>query len=87
VLNDWTQTTLAAHRGSTQRADAASARTEVALARPEAYGRASLPAHPAGSGKTHARQQNAPRSSGQAAATKSQAINYRKLSDEQILEM
>ena len=83
VLNDWTQTTLAAHRGSTQRADAASLRTEVAPARPEA----SVPAHPAGSEKAHARQQNAPRSSGQAGATKSQAINYRKLSDEQILDM
>src|SRR5258707_4992483 len=83
VLNDWTQTTLAAHRGSTQRADAASLRTEVAPARPEA----SVPAHPAGSEKAHARQQNAPRSSGQAGPTKSQAINYRKLSDEQILDM
>src|SRR5258708_15590672 len=79
VLNDWTQTTLAAHRGSTQRTDAASARTEVALA--------SVRAHPVGSEKTHARQQNAPRSSGQAGATKSQAIDYRKLSDEQILEL
>src|SRR5258708_7663676 len=79
VLNDWTQTTLAAHRGSTQRADAASLRTEVALA--------SVRAHPVGSEKTHARQQNAPRSSGQAGATKSQAIDYRKLSDEQILEL
>src|SRR5258708_17008829 len=83
VLNDWTQTTLAAHRGSTQRADAASLRTEVAPARPEA----SVPAHPAGNEKAHARQQNAPRSSGQAGATKSQAINYPKLSDEQILDM
>jgi hypothetical protein len=46
-----------------------------------------VPAHPAGSEKAHARQQNAPRSSGQAGATKSQAINYRKLSDEQILDM
>jgi hypothetical protein len=87
VLNDWTQTTLAAHRGSTQRADAASTRTEVAPARPEVYGRVSVPAHPAGTEKAHARQQNLPRSSGQAGATRSQPINYRKLSDEQILEM
>src|SRR6266403_3675605 len=32
VLNDWTQATLAAHRGRTERADAASARREVASA-------------------------------------------------------
>src|SRR5258706_4609230 len=83
VLNDWTQARLAGHRGNTQGPDAASLRTEVAPARPEA----SVPAHPAGSEKAHARQQNAPRSSGQAGATKSQAINYRKLSDEQILDM
>jgi hypothetical protein len=87
VLNEWTQTTLAAHRGSTQRTDSASSRADVALARPEVYGRASVPAHPAGSEKAHARQQNAPRSSGQGGAAKSQPINYRKLSDEQILEM
>src|SRR5260370_12143928 len=59
VLNDWTQTTLAAHRGSTQRADAASLRTEVAPTPPEA----SLAAHPAGSEEAHARPQYSPRSS------------------------
>jgi len=79
VLNEWTQTTLAAHRGRAQRADATSARTEVAAA--------SVPARPAGSENRHARQQHAPRSSAQASSTKSQTINYRKLSDEQILEM
>jgi hypothetical protein len=79
VLNEWTQTTLAAHRGRVQRADATSARTEVAAA--------SVPARPAGSENRHARQQHAPRSSAQASSTKSQTINYRKLSDEQILEM
>jgi len=79
VLNEWTQTTLAAHRGRVQRADATSARTEVAAA--------SVSARPAGSENRHARQQHAPRSSAQASSTKSQTINYRKLSDEQILEM
>jgi hypothetical protein len=72
VLNEWTQTTLAAHRGRTQRADSASARTEVALA--------FVPARPAGNQKTPTRRQDA-------TTTRSQPINYRKLSDEQILEM
>lgn len=78
VLNEWTQTTLAAHRGRTQRADSPSA-ADVAPA--------SVPARPAGSEQSPARRQDASRSTGQASATKSQPINYRKLSDEQILDM
>jgi len=78
VLNEWTQATLAAHRGRTQRADSAS----VADVAP-----ASVPARPAGSEPRPARRQDATRSSGQAGATKSQPINYRKLSDEQILDL
>ena len=65
VLNEWTQTTLAAHRGRMQRTDAVAARSEVAVT--------SAPTNPA-------RQQHA-------GVTRSQTINYRKLSDEQILEM
>jgi hypothetical protein len=79
VLNEWTQTTLAAHRGRTQHADLASARAEVAPA--------SAPVRPAGNERAPARRQDASRSSGQASATRSQPVNYRKLSDEQILEM
>jgi hypothetical protein len=86
VLNEWTQTTLAAHRGRTLRTDSASA-ADVAAARPEVYGRASVPERPAGSEQRPARRQDAPRSAGQASATKSHPINYRKLSDEQILDM
>jgi hypothetical protein len=65
VLSEWTQTTLAAHRGRTQRTDAVAARSEVAVT--------SAPASPAH--RQHA------------GVTRSQTINYRKLSDEQILEM
>ena len=78
VLNEWTQTTLAAHRGRTQRADSAS----VADVAP-----ASVLARPAGSEQRPARRQDAPRSSGQASVTRSHPVNYRKLSDEQILDM
>jgi hypothetical protein len=79
VLSEWTQTTLAAHRGRTQRTDAASVRADVA--------QASAPAHPAGNEKTQGRRQDASRTSGPASSTRSSSINYRKLSDEQILEM
>ena len=79
VLNEWTQTTLAAHRGRTQGGDAASARAKVALA--------SVPAHSISNTQTQIRRQDTSRGAGQASATKSQPVNYRKLSDEQILEM
>jgi hypothetical protein len=79
VLNEWTQTTLAAHRGRVQRADATSARTEVAAA--------SVPARPAGDEQGASRGPDARRRSEQANTTKSRPVNYRKLSDEQILEM
>src|SRR5437867_1230969 len=70
VLNDWTQTTLAAHRGNTARADAASSRREVAPA--------SLPA--GSSASSHAQQRPDPNRG----AARSRAVDYRKLSDEQI---
>jgi hypothetical protein len=46
-----------------------------------------LPARPVGDEQPHTRRQDAPRGSGRASATKSQQINYRKLSDEQILDL
>jgi hypothetical protein len=84
VLNEWTQTTLAAHRGRAHGDDAASARSDVALA--------SVPARAAGgsarqadaSGRSASQQQSRRQDGG---ATRSPSINYRKLSDEQILEM
>jgi hypothetical protein len=79
VLNEWTQTTLAAHRGRTQRADSASATADTALA--------SAPGRSGANDQANARQQDASRRPGQASATKSQSVNYRKLSDEQILEL
>ena len=82
VLNDWTQTTLAAHRGSAARSDAASTRREVEPVRSDS-GRASAAA-------------NSPRTSQTRAGTDpnrnttrpdSRRVDYRKLSDEQILEL
>jgi len=82
VLNDWTQATLAAHRGKSARADATSARREVAPASPESR-RASPPAGPS-AGSNRARSQEPDRGS---ARSDSRRVDYRKLSDEQILDL
>jgi hypothetical protein len=75
VLNDWTQTTLAVHRSGSARADAASARREVAPA--------SLPAGPS-AGPNRARSQDQNRG---AVRSDARRVDYRKLSDEQILDL
>jgi hypothetical protein len=74
VLSDWTQTTLAAHRGKTERADAALARREVEPA--------TLPTN-------SSRETPSQTSRLEAGATRSapRAVDYRKLSDEQILNL
>ncbi len=73
VINDWTQTTLVAHRGSAARADAASARREV---------------EPAGSlSGMAAASINSPRAAFARPASDSRRLDYRKLSDEQILNL
>jgi hypothetical protein len=82
VLNDWTQTTLAAHRSQTARVDAASARREVAPASPESR-RSSLPA---GSSASSGRERNQDPNRGNA-HSETRRVDYRKLSDEQILEL
>jgi hypothetical protein len=78
ALNDWTQTTLAAHRGQNARADAASARREVASASPAA--RVS---------REHSAQRN---DAGRPVRTEGRdvakgRIKYGNLSDEQILNL
>ncbi len=73
VINEWTQTALAAHRARTVRADAASARLDVAPA--------SSPAVMSGAREGQNRRPDA------GAPRPSQTIDYRKLSDAQILEL
>ncbi len=79
VLNDWTQTTLASHRARTNRTEAVSTRREVATANPEP--RTGSPPTSATRG-----QQNQPRRQ-DTSTTNARKVDYRKLSDEQILEM
>ena len=71
ILNEWTQTTLAAHRNRTQRDGAVATRREVAPA--------SVPARQS-EAATRPRRQDA-------SATNARRVDYRKFSDEQILNM
>ena len=85
VLNDWTQTTLAAHRAKGERADAAAARREVAPASP-------VPRGPSAGGDSSRTPQAYANSAGHRGARGDRSaitprIDYRKLSDEQILEL
>ncbi len=73
VINEWTGTTLAAHGARSERSIAPSARREVA------------PAAASSSANTHAAQSRDPDSG--RGATKTRNVDYRKLSDEQILEL
>jgi hypothetical protein len=82
VLNDWTQTTLAAHRGKNARADATSARREVPPASLDSRN-ASLPSgSSASSSRGHNQDPNR-----SAARSDTRRVDYRKFSDEQILEL
>ena len=79
VLNDWTQTTLAAHRGNVTRADAASSRSNIAAdvaqgLRPEEVRRSRQTMEESAGLKVRA-------------IASDRRVDYRKLSDEQILEM
>jgi len=73
VINEWTGTTLAAHGARSERSIASSARREVAPA-----------AASSSSAKTQAQRRDPDSGRG---ATKTRNVDYRKLSDEQILEL
>jgi len=76
ALSDWTQTTLAAHRGKGARTDAFSARREVD---PVALGPRDVPA---------GKQKEIARSTLPVERTASKGrVDYRKLSDDQILDL
>ncbi len=82
VLSDWTQTTLAAHRTRGDRSDAASARRDVSPAGPEPRRSSSSEDSFAISRREHTQDANRA-----AARPDSRRVDYRKLSDEQILDL
>jgi hypothetical protein len=78
ALSDWTQTTLAAHRGKSAHAETPSSRREVAPAAP-------LPR--ASHQHTAPRNAATPSSRPDSRDSAKGRVDYRKLSDEQILEL
>src|SRR5579864_6881388 len=89
VINDWTQATLAAHRGNASRSDAVSVRREVALVTAQGPLQRRLPAAQAGVSSTAFSSQAAQTRPGadphrNASRSDAQRLDYRKLSDEQI---
>jgi hypothetical protein len=85
VLSEWTQTTLDSHRGRTSRIDNAAARRDVATANPEPRTATSAPSS-ASSTQNQNRQRDALRNSGQAGTSSAaRKVDYRRVSDEQIL--
>lgn len=92
VINDWTQTTLAAHRGNASRADAVSGRREVEPASGQGSQQRGLPAAQAGASSTVSSSQAAQTRPGaephrNASRSDARRFDYRKLSDEQILDL
>jgi len=81
ALNDWTQTTLSAHRAKSGRADAAS-RADLTPALAQSTSAAATPAKEAARG--HGEKN---RGATQRAASNSSRVDYRKLSDDQILDL
>lgn len=92
VINDWTQTTLAAHRGNASRSDDVSARREVEPVSAQGSLQRGLPAMQAGADLTAFSSQAAQTRPGaephrNASRSDARRLDYRKLSDEQILDL
>src|SRR5262249_29987085 len=86
VLSEWTQTTLAAHRSQRDRTESAAARREVDVA-----SSAATNAAPRAAATAAASARSSPsRSAGppsQPSARQRRGVDYRRLSDEQILDL
>ena len=83
VLNDWTQTTLAAHRTRSQRNDS-SASADITPASPELR---AASAQPAATSTAQSKRPVIPSEVRNLSSLSSRRLDYRKLSDEQILDM
>ena len=84
ALNDWTQATLAAHRATTRHSDSNASRVDLSPATGPGSAAQVASTHSA----TSARSENARATSARAAhSPKSSRVDYRKLSDDQILDL
>lgn len=84
ALNDWTQATLAAHRATTRHSDSNASRVDLSPATGQGSAAQVASTHSA----TSARSETARAASARAThAPKSSRVDYRKLSDDQILDL
>jgi hypothetical protein len=81
VLNDWTQTTLASHRGRQERSESAATKREVEPASAQGRASGSSPASSPRSQQSERRQHDA------GTTNAARRVDYRKLSDDQILDL
>jgi hypothetical protein len=86
VLGEWTQTTLDSHRGRTNRIETAAARRDVATASSESRTVSSVSNSPRSAQNQNQNRQRENRSSAQASASHGRKVDYRRVSDEQILD-
>jgi hypothetical protein len=84
VLGEWTQTTLDSHRGRTNRIESAAARRDVATSSSESRTVSSAANSVRSTENQNRKRDN--RSSAQANASHGRKVDYRKFSDEQILD-
>jgi hypothetical protein len=84
VLQDWTQTTLAAHRAKTEKQEAVGARADLA---PAQQGREASPLRSGNTGRTSGPLDFAQGRRNDGTAPSTARIDYKKLSDEQILNL
>ena len=86
VLHDWTQTTLAAHRGRTQQNDTAATRSEVTPPRSD-IAPASSPDNSADTARSSRRVIPGEAKNPSSSSARGNRVDYRRLTDEQILDM
>jgi hypothetical protein len=86
VLGEWTQTTLDSHRGRANRIETAAARRDVATASSESRAVSSAANSARSSQTQNQNRQRDTRSAAQASASHGRKVDYRRVSDEQILD-
>ncbi len=86
VLGEWTQTTLDSHRGRTNRIQTAAARRDVATASSESRAASSAANSARPTQTQNQNRQRDTRSSAQAGTSHGRKVDYRRISDEQILD-
>ena len=87
ALNDWTHATLAAHRAKTRSADAGATRADVTPASGQGIAPAAVAAHIVPTAREQKTRGTSSRAGQNSNTHGSSRVDYRRLSDEQILDL